>query len=77
MCIRIPPVRPTQMLNNLDTDLSGKVSLNEWLLAMKANSDKSEESTRAMLKLYDDYLSGKATKASPGSRGSSRRELAM
>ena len=64
------------MLNNLDVDLSGKVSLHEWLLAMKANSDKSEDSTRAMLKLYDDYLSGKATRPQ-GSRGSSRREMAM
>lgn len=48
-----------QMLNNLDIDLSGKVSLAEWLLAMKANVEKSEESTRAMLQLYDDYLTGK------------------
>lgn len=47
------------MLNNLDIDLSGKVSLAEWLLAMKANVEKSEESTRAMLQLYDDYLAGK------------------
>lgn len=61
------------MLNNLDTDLSGKVSLAEWLLAMKANADKSEESTKAMLQLYDDYLSGKSK---PAKRGS-RRDLAM
>ena len=52
------------MLNNLDVDLSGKVSLAEWLLAMKANAEKSEESTRAMLKLYDDYLTGTSAKKS-------------
>ena len=39
-------VLAAQMLNNLDTDLDGKVSLAEWLIAMKANADKSVDATK-------------------------------
>lgn len=35
-----------QMLSNMDVDLSGSVSLGEWLLVMKANAQKSEDGTR-------------------------------
>ena len=69
--IRQSPKFAEIMLNNLDVDLSGKVSLTEWLLAMKANADKSEDATRKMLQMYDEHLSGK-----PKKKGS-RREVTM
>lgn len=47
------------MSTNLDVNMSGKVSLSEWLVAMKANADKSADATREMLALYDEYLSGR------------------
>ena len=59
------------MLTNLDMSLDGKVSMAEWLIAMKANVDKNEEATKKMLELYDAYLSGEK-KPQGGKKG--RRE---
>ena len=58
------------MLTNLDMSLDGKVSMAEWLIAMKANVDKNEDATKQMLALYDAYLSGE--KKPQGRKG--RRE---
>ena len=33
------------MLSNIDVDYSGTVTLQEWLLAMKINADKSPEAS--------------------------------
>lgn len=63
------------MLADVDVDLSGKVSLQEWLLMVKGNVDRvGEEATRKMLELYDAYLSG-ASK--PRTTNSRRRDMAM
>ena len=52
------------MHTKLDLDLSGTVSLAGWLVAMKANADRSPEATQKLLALYDLYLSGeKAAKS--------------
>ena len=59
------------MTSNLDMSLDGKVSMAEWLIAMKANVDKNEEATKKMLELYDAYLSGEK-KPQGGKKG--RRE---
>ena len=61
-----------QMMSNLDADLSGNVSLAEWLVFFKASADKSEDATRKMLELYDEHLKGR-----PARTSSRRRDMMM
>ena len=59
------------MLSNLDVDLSGKISLSEWLVYMKALADKDPSTTKKVLETYDAYLSGEMKPTSK------RRQMGM
>jgi hypothetical protein len=40
-------------MENLDTDMSGSVSLREWLIAQKATYDKSAPGLKTALKMFE------------------------
>ena len=43
-------------MENLDTDLDGKVSLREWLISMKELFDKSEAACKTALKAHEKAI---------------------
>ena len=40
----------------MDVNLSGQISLSEWLCSLKANAEKAPDATKKMLSDYDAYL---------------------
>jgi len=45
-----------QAMENMDQDKDGKVSLSEWLVALKSTFDKSEAACRTALKTHEKMI---------------------
>lgn len=66
--LRNPQYVETAM-ENLDTDMNGKISMREWLIAMKSTFDKSEAACKTTLKAHEKAITAamekKAAAANP------------
>lgn len=66
MALKNPQFVGTAM-ENLDTNMDGKVSLREWLISMKSTFDKSEAACKTALKAHEK---GARRRARPLARSS-------
>ena len=50
------PQHSDMVMSNLDTDLDGKVDLNEWLTSIKGTFDKNATAAKAALKMHEKAI---------------------